>query len=408
MIRPRYLRHGLVAAIAVAVPASLLPGSQAAADPEQPAVKVIADGLYNPRGIALGESGKIYVAEAGAGGTKRVTISSPEGGGASYQCFGETGAITRIEAGEQERVVDDLPSLAGPGPNGSCNPSAAEATTGPHDVAVPKHEKLLIAVGLGAAPAARDAAAERVRSVRSLGTLRKAWSELPDWTLADLAAYEHRRNPDNAERDSNPYSVAALSKGGSLVVDAGGNSLLKVNRRGTIRTVAVFPGTPRAMPTLSCTPPAGAGLPPAGTPIPSQAVPTSVVVGPDGAYYVGELTGFPFTPETASVYRVDPKTRAVTTYASGFTNVVDIAFGPDRSLYVLEITRDGLLETEFCQRPPLGRLWKVENGQKQEIPVPGLLAPGGVAVAETGTIYLTNNSVMPGGAGEVLRVRLGD
>ncbi len=35
------------------------------------------------------------------------------------------------------------------------------------------------------------------------------------------------------------------------------------------------------------------GLPP-GTKIPMQAVPNSVVQGPDGAWYVGQLTGFPF------------------------------------------------------------------------------------------------------------------
>jgi hypothetical protein len=39
---------------------------------------------------------------------------------------------------------------------------------------------------------------------------------------------------------------------------------------------------------------------------PAQAVPTSVVLGPDGAYYVGLLGGFPFAPGTSPVYRIDP------------------------------------------------------------------------------------------------------
>jgi len=33
---------------------------------------------------------------------------------------------------------------------------------------------------------------------------------------------------------------------------------------------------------------------------PRRLVPTSVAVGPDGAYYVGELTGFPVVPGAAN------------------------------------------------------------------------------------------------------------
>jgi len=406
MSRRSYVRHGLIATIAVALPLGVLPGWQAAAHSDRPIVKVIADGLYNPRGITLGEDDAIYVAEAGAGGTRPVAIPSPEGG-ASHQCFGESGAITRIHDGQQRRVVEGLPSIAGLSPNGSCNPARAEAATGPHDVAVPDEEPL-IAMGLGTAPQARDAVAAWVRPVRELGTLKKAPLDRQEWTVADLAAYEDSDNPDKGARDSNPYSVAALRSGGSLVVDAGGNALLEVGHPGEIGTVAVFPEELRPMPKLSCVPPADAGLPPADAWIPSQAVPTSVAIGQDGAYYVGQLTGFPFTPGAAKVYRVDPQTRAVTTYASGLTNIVDIAFGPDGSLYVLEITRDGLLEAEVCGNPPKGRLLQVQRGHEKEIHVPGLLAPGGVVVAEDGTIYLTNKSIMPGGVGEVLRVSLND
>ena len=59
-----------------------------------------------------------------------------------------------------------------------------------------------------------------------------------------------------------------------------------------------------------------------------QSVPTSVAVGPDGALYAGELTGFPFNPGDARVWRVVPG-HAPTVYARGFTNISAIAF--DRS-----------------------------------------------------------------------------
>ena len=41
-----------------------------------------------------------------------------------------------------------------------------------------------------------------------------------------------------------------------------------------------------------------------------QAVPTGVVKGPDGALYMSQLTGFPFLPAAANVFRIDPRTGA--------------------------------------------------------------------------------------------------
>ena len=125
-------------------------------------------------------------------------------------------------------------------------------------------------------------------------------------------------------------------------------------------------------------------------------VPTSVAVGPDGAYYVGQLTGFPFPPGGASVFRVSPEGE-VTTYASGFTNVIDVAFGPDGTLYVLEIARDGLLAADPAAGPPAGGLWKVppDGGTPERIEVEGLVMPGGMAVADDGTIYISTCAVCP-------------
>jgi hypothetical protein len=134
--------------------------------------------------------------------------------------------------------------------------------------------------------------------------------------LVDLAAYEASVNPDGAQIDSNPYGMLALP-GHRLVTDAGGNSLLDVAANGSISNVATFPKIP-------------------GGPLGSRdGVPTDVVVGPDGAYYVSTLTGFPFTTGTASVYRVVPG-QAPTPYATGLTQLTDLAFGPDGSLYTLQ------------------------------------------------------------------------
>jgi hypothetical protein len=80
------------------------------------------------------------------------------------------------------------------------------------------------------------------------------------------------------------------------------------------------------------------------TSISVQSVPTSVVVGPDGALYVGELTGAPFQPGSARIWRIAPN-RKMSVYARGFTNISDLAFD-GKNLLVLEIDSKGLLHPE--------------------------------------------------------------
>ena len=64
--------------------------------------------------------------------------------------------------------------------------------------------------------------------------------------------------------------------------------------------------------------------------------------GRDGAYYVSQLTGFPFPKGAANIYRVDPRTGRTNVYASGLTNVTDLAFD-GRTLYAVQISTEGLL-----------------------------------------------------------------
>ncbi len=62
--------------------------------------------------------------------------------------------------------------------------------------------------------------------------------------------------------------------------------------------------------------------------------------GHDGAYYVSQLTGFPFPKGAANIYRIDPRNGRKTVYASGLTNVTDLAFR-GRTLYAVQLaTKD--------------------------------------------------------------------
>ncbi len=140
-----------------------------------------------------------------------------------------------------------------------------------------------------------------------------------------------------------------------------------------------------------------------------QTVPTGVVKGPDGALYMSQLTGFPFPFGGASVFRVNPRTGRVSRYATGFTNIIDLDFGRDGTLYVLEIDSDSLL-------PPIGPsddggLWTVPEGggtpAKVEMDAGTLINPGGIDVDRKGTLFVTNKATQPG-TGEVLRMTLED
>ena len=122
--------------------------------------------------------------------------------------------------------------------------------------------------------------------------------------IADIGKYQLNDpdpyNTNGPAEESNPFGVAALKDGTVLVSDAAGNDLLRVwPKTGQIKTVArLKPRVVNVPPGLPATDPEGnpTELPPAGTPINSEAVATSVTVGSDGYWYVGELRGFPATP----------------------------------------------------------------------------------------------------------------
>lgn len=338
---------------------------------------VVARGLDNPRGLAFGPDGALYVAEAGKGGVGPCA-KSPEGGAS---CYGPSGAITRLWQGKQQRIVTGLPSSASKG--GKDGPAGANAG-GPHDVAVDRHGTLAVVIGLGANPQDR---AQLGMVGAGFGQLITMDSKGVWRTMTDVSAHEIAANPDKGEIDSNPYAVVTDPKGGYVVADAGANALLRVDDKGRVSTLAVFP---ERMVTG-----------PDGKKMPMQSVPTSIARGPDGAYYVGELTGFPFPTGAAQIYRVVPG-QAPTVYAKGLTNVIALAFGRDGGLYALQISKGGLLAAE--KDGMAGSLVRIApNGTQTTILSKGLVAPSGLAVGRDGALYVSNYGVMAG-QGQVIRI----
>jgi hypothetical protein len=374
----RVLPIVVLLALGVAAPAAATTGVE---------VDVVASGLDSPRHLAFGSRGDLFVAEAGRGGSGPCFI-----GGEGPACMGASGAVTKVDRwGHQSRIVEGLASYA--------NTPGDTNAIGPHGITVLGADRVYVTNGGPTEPkdptsrasisrdtlAAQNPVADlfgRLLRVKHHGRVRK---------VADIWAFERDVNPDaavgNPAIDSNPVDVL-FDHGRFVVADAGGNAIDVVNRRGRVSNLAVFPN--RMVPN-----------PFGGPDIPMQAVPTSVVNGPDRQYYVSQLTGFPFPPGGANVYRVNPRTGAVTVFASGFTNIMDLAFGRNGTLYVLEIDHDGLLGGSTD-----GALFAVSrHGDKRQLALPPgtLTLPGGIAVGKDG-LYVTNNAVSPGG-GQVLRIR---
>jgi sugar lactone lactonase YvrE len=342
---------------------------------------VVVNGLNNPRGLAFGPEGALYIAQAGSGGDGPCG-PGPEG----TRCYGDSGAITRydLRTGTITNEVTGLPSLA--------TEDEQMFALGPNDLSFQGRGNLFFTIGFGGDPNVREAqfgpdGAKLARLARA--TPNGNWR-----LLEDLGQFEADANPTGDEEDSNPYSILALP-GKQVVADAGANALVQVRQNGTISALATFPNRMVDAPPFL-------GLPP-GAQIPMDAVPTSVAVGPDGDYYVGQLTGFPFPVGGANVYRVPEDGGAPEVFAGGFTHIVDLAFGPDGSLYVLEIAKNGLLAA-FNSNDWTGALIRVApDGTRTEL-VPGVLtAPGGIAIGRDGALYVTNNSIYSS-IGEVIRI----
>jgi hypothetical protein len=339
---------------------------------------IIASGLDNPRGLAFGPDGRLYVVEAGRGGDGPCF----PGGDGTPACFGLTGAVTALDnPQDQHRVLYGLPSYGAPG--------SGDFAIGPSSIAFQSNGRVFLTEGLGLDLSSRAAG---LPELDPMGQLLRLRIQQQDWSAAaDLAAYEATANPTGDELDSNPNDVIA-DGAGQVVVDAGANDLLRVDPNGRVSTIATFPAQTVSASRVD-------GLPP-GTDVTFEAVPTSVAKGPDGAYYVGQLTGYPFLPGAASIFRVaDTPGAKPDPVSQGLTNVIAVAFdGP--TLYAVEIYQNGLLSGDDT-----GALVRIDlSTGKPDTIYSGMPSPAGLTIKD-GVAYLSVCGTCAGG-GKVLSITL--
>jgi len=348
------------AALALLAPLAVA-SAVAGPNPNPGAFEVIATGLNNPRGVALGDHDTVYVAEAGLGAGNAID--------GAVIGIGQTGSITRVKhAGSAsptvKRVVTGLWSTAGA-------QGLSIQTLGLDGIAVKGHHEIVGIMGKSNVAGTNLGSLVRIhgnksRNLADVGAFDYAWTETYQNEAWASAPY------------SNPYAVALVGKK-TYVVDAGANTVDEVLNNGTVRVIA--------------------RLSDQGT---RNAAPTCIAVGPDRALYVGEYK----YGSSASVWRIDPKAtnpddldtvlNVATVWATGFKTITGCAFDKQGTFYASQYA-EGNIQTAAFADPTTGRTL---------IGVGELDKPQGIAVANDGTIYVADRGDSQlAGQGRLVRIR---
>ncbi|MGF1677011.1 MAG: ScyD/ScyE family protein [Rivularia sp. (in: cyanobacteria)] len=357
--------------------------------------KILASNLDNPKGLAFAPDGSLYVALSGIGGDG-ASIPSPSGQGNLN--YGLSGAICKIENGTAKPVLTGLPSVAFRDGTGAA---------GPHDIKFDANGKAYVLLGLAANPTLRDSLGDTdLGRVITCDLSTSTWS-----SIADISYYEATNKilSSDCEVVSNPLSFYVDSNK-LVVVDAGANSLFSINTDGSdieklaaipnrILTNPIFPGASSENFDRGHVPPPSAYAKALPSQMSIQSVPTDVVKGVDGAYYVCEFTGFPFPEGGAKIYRIDTSGE-LEVFAEGFTQLINLAFDTEGNLYALQH-----MNQSGWKGKPDGALIKIApNGERTTlIEGNGLEMPSALTIGPDGAFYIINRGGRPG-SGQVIRV----
>ncbi|MGN6484414.1 MAG: ScyD/ScyE family protein [Thermomicrobiales bacterium] len=320
----------------------------------------VAQGLWNPNGLAVAEDGTLYIAEAGVagGGSEPPTAAAtplPEGS---------------LPTGPLPLVAPQVSKVA---PDGTQSVVTTEA--GGTGITIVGGEAFVVNGGTSVVSGFAQVPGENtVRAIDlATGTVRQ---------VAELGTYEIENNPDGLDVNPNLYALAASPDGLLYVADAGGNTIYSVDpASGEFSLFAVVPNLTDltgATPTVEEE---------AMQPGPRQPVPTGIVVDDASTITVG-LLGEGWAGPSILNFAPDA---TWTEGVSGIAYNVAIALGPDGLLYASQLTADFSGEM-----PAPGNVFRITADGAVEPVVEGLFFPHGIAFDAAGSLYVTANSIISG------------
>jgi len=384
----------------------------------------IVSGVSNARGVSFGPDGSLYVAEPGIGGNGNCQPSPST----FFQpiCAGNTGSVVKVAPdGTQSRIFQNFESLAEqPSGNQGAGPAALEFDS---------YGNAYLLTGFAGYPGNRDketlelgsnypipesqlatfppSTPDAVLNTPQLAQLYKADLETGELTsIFDFAEYEIVNNPDGGDIVTNPYDLA-ISGHKAYVTDGGGNAVYTIDIGSGNAEATPIPANFLDQAVVEAALPPGVSLPPGlleerDGKLGVQSVPTGGAIGPDGALYVGEYTGFPYPENQSRIFRIgdDGETEV---FAEGFNAISELTFDKDGNLLVLQFSDVSQLKGDLTALP--GSLIELApDGTRTTLVAAGegLESADGLTIGPDNEIYVTVRGVGPEN-GSVVRVNRG-
>lgn len=319
-------------------------------------VSFYASDLYNPKVMAFGPDGTLYVAESGPPGN--VTVPLPLNFGGSGP-IGTRAAVAKIPpgGGRARDFVSGLPNI---GLYGGVEMLGAAAVT--------FYRGKLYEVAAG-----HMTVSPKLSQITPDGKLR---------TVADVGKFndDHPPPPENGDAVpfGNPYDMVAL--GNHLYISDGNyNTIIEATpATGALRLLTTFHPDPTTV---------------------------GMAVAPDGKkIYVAQYGNAPYLPGTGYLDTFTPDGKVTKGAIKGLTTPIDVAFAKDGTMYVLQYAaKFNAKKLRYVANT--GGLFRIDKDGSKHAIITNLMFPTAMTFGPDGAIYVSDfGNEANFGEGVILRV----